>query len=112
MQQQQEQEAALASREKEDEDGKEPLPQWRSEEAAAPSPPDEAVDINTPPSKTRQIESNAGEEGMTPEDYLAGGVIRTLDGDVAGEEFATDALEYQVLLEKIEALLERLKLDA
>jgi ankyrin repeat and BTB/POZ domain-containing protein 1 len=38
--------------------------------------------------------------------------IRTLDGDIAGDEFASDAINYQVLLRKIDALLERLKLDA
>jgi ankyrin repeat and BTB/POZ domain-containing protein 1 len=40
------------------------------------------------------------------------GKIRTLDGDIAGDEFASDAINYQVLLRKIDALLERLKLDA
>jgi ankyrin repeat/BTB/POZ domain-containing protein 1 len=38
--------------------------------------------------------------------------IRTLDGDIAGDEFAADAINYQVLLGKIDRLLERLKLDA
>ena len=40
------------------------------------------------------------------------GEIRTLDGDIAGDEFAADAINYQVLLGKIDTLLERLKLDA
>jgi ankyrin repeat and BTB/POZ domain-containing protein 1 len=40
------------------------------------------------------------------------GEIRTLDGEIAGDEFAADAINYQVLLGKIDALLERLKLDA
>ena len=40
------------------------------------------------------------------------GAIRTLDGEIAGDEFASDAINYQLLLEKIDALLERLKLDA
>ncbi|PBP27701.1 BTB/POZ domain containing protein [Diplocarpon rosae] len=40
------------------------------------------------------------------------GEIRTLDGEVAGDEFAADAINYQVLLEKIDRLLEKLKLDA
>ncbi|KAH6661907.1 hypothetical protein B0J14DRAFT_312577 [Halenospora varia] len=38
--------------------------------------------------------------------------IRTLDGEIAGDESAADAVNYQVLLGKIDALLERLKLDA
>jgi ankyrin repeat/BTB/POZ domain-containing protein 1 len=40
------------------------------------------------------------------------GVIRTLDGEIAGDEFAQDALNYQILLNKIDNLLDRLKLDA
>jgi ankyrin repeat and BTB/POZ domain-containing protein 1 len=40
------------------------------------------------------------------------GAVRTLDGDIAGDEFAADAINYQILLEKIDRLLERLKLDA
>ena len=39
-------------------------------------------------------------------------VIRTLDGQVAGDEFAQDALNYQILLGKIDTLLDELKLDA
>lgn len=45
-------------------------------------------------------------------DPFSNGQIRTLDGDIAGDEFASDAINYQVLLRKIDALLERLKLDA
>lgn len=40
------------------------------------------------------------------------GVIRTLDGAVAGDEFASDAINYRILLEKIEGLLVSLGLDA
>jgi ankyrin repeat/BTB/POZ domain-containing protein 1 len=45
-------------------------------------------------------------------DPFMNGEIRTLDGDIAGDEFAADAINYQVLLGKIDKLLERLKLDA
>jgi len=38
--------------------------------------------------------------------------IKTLDGQVAGDEFAQDALNYQILLGKIDTLLDELKLDA
>ncbi|KAF1989178.1 hypothetical protein K402DRAFT_350925 [Aulographum hederae CBS 113979] len=38
--------------------------------------------------------------------------IRTLDGEVAGDEFVQDAMNYQILLGKIDTLLENLKLDA
>lgn len=40
------------------------------------------------------------------------GAIRTLDGEIAGDEFASDAVNYQILLGKIDRLLERLRLDA
>ncbi|MCJ1285275.1 hypothetical protein MMC26_004615 [Xylographa opegraphella] len=46
------------------------------------------------------------------EAQLASGAVRMLDGEIAGDEFAGDAINYQVLLGKIDALLERLKLDA
>lgn len=40
------------------------------------------------------------------------GEVRTLDGEVAGDEFAGDAINYQILLGKIDTLLAKLKLDA
>ncbi|MCJ1249631.1 hypothetical protein MMC30_006857 [Trapelia coarctata] len=52
-------------------------------------------------------------ESTLPVDVeMPNGAIRTLGGEVAGDEFAADALNYQILLGKIDALLERLKLDA
>jgi len=39
-------------------------------------------------------------------------VIRTLDGEIAGDEFAQDAINYQILLNKIDNLLDKLTLDA
>lgn len=42
----------------------------------------------------------------------AEGVVRTLDGEIAGDEFAQDALNYQILLGKIDTLLEELTLEA
>lgn len=45
-------------------------------------------------------------------DPTMNGQIRTLDGEIAGDEFAADAINYQTLLGKIDTLLERLKLDA
>lgn len=44
--------------------------------------------------------------------FVEGGVIRTLDGELAGDEFAQDAMNYQILLGKIDRLLDRLTLDA
>ncbi|KAK8168832.1 hypothetical protein BKA80DRAFT_268042 [Phyllosticta citrichinensis] len=43
---------------------------------------------------------------------LDDGNIHTLDGHVAGDEFAQDAINYQILLGKIDKLLESLELDA
>ncbi len=43
---------------------------------------------------------------------LQGGVIRTLDGDEIEDEFDQDAMNYQILLGKIDKLLDMLKLDA
>ncbi|KAI9056044.1 hypothetical protein LZ554_000975 [Drepanopeziza brunnea f. sp. 'monogermtubi'] len=54
-------------------------------------------------------ESNAPDSVSKP---FPNGQIRTLDGEVAGDEFAADAINYQVLLEKIDRLLDKLKLDA
>lgn len=74
-----------------------PLPHWGSGE-----PSDEGVDVNTP---SQGSESQPGE--LTSEV-----VIRTLDGEIAGDEFDQDAINYQILLGKIDKLLDRLKLDA
>lgn len=46
------------------------------------------------------------------EAQIAAGAIRTLDGEIAGDEFAQDAINYQILLGKIDSLLENLDLDA
>ncbi|KAF2178683.1 hypothetical protein K469DRAFT_754310 [Zopfia rhizophila CBS 207.26] len=46
------------------------------------------------------------------EAQLVAGAIRTLDGEIAGDEFAQDAINYQILLGKIDRLLENLSLDA
>ncbi|KLJ10660.1 hypothetical protein EMPG_13967 [Blastomyces silverae] len=41
-----------------------------------------------------------------------GAVFRTLDGHAAGDEFARDAADYQILLDKLDRLLEKLGLEA
>ncbi|KAF2465907.1 uncharacterized protein BDR25DRAFT_328321 [Lindgomyces ingoldianus] len=46
------------------------------------------------------------------ETQLAAGAIRTLNGEIAGDEFMQDAINYQTLLGKIDHLLETLSLDA
>ncbi|KAK8215970.1 hypothetical protein IWZ01DRAFT_495708 [Phyllosticta capitalensis] len=60
---------------------------------------------------------NTDANGQPPVDaleklQLGDGNIRTLDGEVAGDEFAQDAINYQILLGKIDKLLESLELDA
>lgn len=47
-----------------------------------------------------------------PEGVKVPGGVRTLNGDVVEDEFASDAVNYQILLEKIERMLERLELGA
>lgn len=42
----------------------------------------------------------------------SGGVARTLEGELVEDEFDLDAMNYQILLGKIDTLLERLRLDA
>ncbi|KAF2203881.1 hypothetical protein GQ43DRAFT_461227 [Delitschia confertaspora ATCC 74209] len=46
------------------------------------------------------------------EAQIAAGAVRTLDGKIAGDEFAQDAINYQILLGKIDTLLENLDLEA
>nr|POE79547.1 btb/poz domain-containing protein 3 [Quercus suber] len=46
-----------------------------------------------------------------PAETFEQGVVRTLDGEVAGDEFAQDAINYQILLGKIDRLMENLGLD-
>jgi ankyrin repeat and BTB/POZ domain-containing protein 1 len=68
---------------------------------------DEAIDVDNP--QQQRIEEKVTDPTLDP---FMNGEIRTLDGDIAGDEFAADAINYQVLLGKIDRLLERLKLDA
>ncbi|KAJ9494305.1 hypothetical protein H2202_010229 [Exophiala xenobiotica] len=87
------------------------LPHWGSENVPAAEtdqeqkrqvvPDDEGVDMTTP--------ENADAAAAA---LLQSGAVRTLDGELAGDEFAADAVNYQLLLGKIDSLLEKLKLDA
>lgn len=82
------------------------LPHWGSGPFnVQQQPEDEGVDVSTP--------QNSDSSPSTNDALLqAAGTIRTLDGELAGDEFAADAVNYQILLGKIDTLLERLKLDA
>ncbi|RDL41066.1 Uncharacterized protein BP5553_01045 [Venustampulla echinocandica] len=62
------------------------------------------VNMNTPQTTTSVVPDNAADPIANP--------IKTLDGKMADDEFVADAINYQVLLRKIDDLLERLKLDA
>ncbi|KAF2712123.1 hypothetical protein K504DRAFT_474564 [Pleomassaria siparia CBS 279.74] len=78
---------------------------------------DELMDENPQDAATNVTEEHLevqNEDAYVPdiETQLAAGAIRTLDGEIVGDEFAQDAIDYQILLGKIEKLLDNLKLDA
>lgn len=81
-----------------------------SVELQEPLPEDEGVDVssNSPPKQTTDQDIYAPDI----ESQLRAGAVRTLDGELAGDEFAQDAINYQILLGKIDTLLDRLELDA
>lgn len=62
--------------------------------------------------KFNGIELVEGERPPEQKGRTFAGEIRTLDGDIAGDEFAQDAMNYQILMGKIETLLDKLELDA
>lgn len=70
-------------------------------------PEDEGVDVGSLPN---------GDAARADLDFssetMMNGTIRTLDGEIAGDELEGDAINYQILLGKIDGLLHRLKLDA
>lgn len=68
---------------------------------------DEAVDAKSSSDGVKQVAES--DPALNP---FLNGDIKTLDGEIAGDEFAADAINYQVLLRKIDKLLEKLKLDA
>lgn len=77
---------------------------------------DEAVDMSKrpPPTATGDPAANPTRTPAhkAPSEVDEGGVVRTMDGNLAVDEFARDAINYRILLGKIDQLLERLKLDA
>ena len=70
---------------------------------------DENIDSNLAPDEDIRNGNSSASDG---EGQPMNGAVRTLDGELAGDEFASDAVNYQILLKKIELLLDRLKLDA
>ena len=71
-------------------------------------PTDEGVDVGSMPNG----DTGRGDEDMSSENVTKNGTVRTLDGGIAGDELEKDAIDYQILLGKINGLLEKLKLDA
>ena len=69
------------------------------------------IDQAQPPSHPPSHSPSSPAKELKPEQQMDGR-IRTLDGEIAGDEFAGDAINYQILLGKIDGLLERLRLDA
>ena len=69
--------------------------------------------VNTHSGLTPPRDADEADEGYAPDlEFLESqGVVRTLDGDIAGDEFAQDAMNYQILLGKIETMMEELGLD-
>jgi hypothetical protein len=65
-------------------------------------PVNDAADVTAAVAALAVKEDGAAEQGA----------VRTLDGETAEDEFVSDAINYQVLLGKIDAMLDRLKLDA
>jgi hypothetical protein len=61
---------------------------------------------------SEEIAVTSPQEVVTANQVLVDGGVRTLDGKLAEDEFASDAINYQVLLRKIDIMLEKLKLDA
>ncbi|KAJ9155691.1 BTB/POZ domain-containing protein 3 [Pleurostoma richardsiae] len=74
------------------------------------SEPVGSLDDTTRTAKLDISEGREYGEALTPE--AEGGGVRTLEGELVEDEFASDALNYQILLRKIDIMLDRLKLDA
>lgn len=71
-------------------------------------PDDEGIDVSSLP-KGYAVRGNMD---LPMENMMNNGTIRTLDGEMAGDELEGEAINYQILLGKIDRLLDRLKLDA
>lgn len=82
------------------------------------------IDVDLAAAMEQQAEISADAKNGVPEethdDKVVNGngnakgveAVRTLDGAEAEDEFASDAINYQILQRKIDAMLDRLKLDA
>ncbi|KAL2356656.1 hypothetical protein BJ546DRAFT_837862 [Cryomyces antarcticus] len=89
----------------------------RFEDAGLDEMMDEDADVALKASLSLTPSNDNNNSPLTPHpdegiDLLAAGAVRTLDGEIAGDEFAQDAINYQILLGKIDQLLDSLRLDA
>ena len=57
-------------------------------------------------------DATQGNVELSSEIIMSKGTITTLDGEMVGDELEGDAINYQILLRKIDVVLDRLKLDA
>ena len=70
---------------------------------------DEGVDVISPRTATGQ---GAAPETSLVDQAVPTGKIRTLDGEEVEDELEGDSMNYQILMGKIDALLDKMKLDA
>ncbi|KAM5473344.1 hypothetical protein MferCBS49748_001158 [Microsporum ferrugineum] len=61
--------------------------------------------------KPAKLEASKNQTNRKNEQVNPNGVIRTLDGQEAGDEFSRDAIDYEHLLNKLDQLLDKLGLD-
>ncbi|PLB49242.1 ankyrin repeat and BTB/POZ domain protein [Aspergillus steynii IBT 23096] len=72
----------------------------------------EALELSKEHASNGVESSDAAPEQLTPAKPDHAPVIRTLDGEVAGDEFTKDAINYEILMAKLDKILEDLDLDA
>jgi hypothetical protein len=68
--------------------------------------------IDLTPNAPAQIKDDRSPEPPAVNGLGHGPVIRTLDGEIADDELSRDAINYQILMEKLDRILESLNLDA
>lgn len=95
------------------------LDEWMDEEGEGPHPgeAEESAAEATATARPEAADDGPGQavRGAEGNKFVVGqttGVVRTLDGEEVNDEFDLDAQNYQILLRKIDGMLERLKLDA
>jgi ankyrin repeat/BTB/POZ domain-containing protein 1 len=90
------------------------LDELMDEEAAIKAVADAGTDADLVDAVEQfDLEDKVPEQLLAPaQQQIAAGTVRTLDGEEVGDEFLQDAMNYQILLGKIDALLEKLSLDA